>query len=40
MDIGRKFKEILEDIVFSYPLNGGRRLNLTDNKETDSSTLL
>jgi len=40
MDIGRKFIKILEEVVFSYPLNGGRKLILTDDKETDSSTPL
>ena len=40
MDIGRKFINILEDVVFNYPLNGGRKLNQTDDKETDSSTPL
>ena len=40
MDIGRKFIKILEDVVFSYPLNGGRKPIQTDDKETDSSTSL
>ena len=39
MDIFRKFIKILEDVAFSYPLNVGRKLILTD-KETDSSTPL